>query len=342
MKWKVAILTMAAASAIGFYCWQTRSIAAVSEAAATTAPKPVPVVAAAGRVEPVSEEIRIGSERNGKLREVTVNEGDRIRRGQVVAILENADYVARVASAEALLARRMADEQRVVNGSRTEERAEASATVAEAKAVLENALADQKRYASLFASGDIPRATMDRAEREVSVAKARFDALRERQAIVDKSSRQEDLDSARAEVAHARALVAEAKAMLDKTYIRSPIDGVVLRKHLKSGESVSDQADAYILTVGDNSVLRVRVDVDEADIGKVHVGQRAYVRAEAYGDRKFTGKVTEIGQILGRKNVSTEEPTERVDTKVLETLVQLDPGQQLPAGLRVDAFIQVN
>ena len=84
------------------------------------------------------------------------------------------------------------------------------------------------------------------------------------------------------------------------------------------------------------------MDVDEADVARVRIGQQAYVKAEAYGDKQFTGRVVRIGQLLGRKNIRTDEPTERVDTKILETLVKLDAGQRLPAGLRVDAYIQTN
>ena len=65
------------------------------------------------------------------------------------------------------------------------------------------------------------------------------------------------------------------------------------------------------------------------------------MKATAYGDKVFTGKIARIGHILGRKNVRTDEPTERVDTKILETLVDLDPGSALPLGLRVDAFINL-
>jgi HlyD family secretion protein len=83
----------------------------------------------------------------------------------------------------------------------------------------------------------------------------------------------------------------------------------------------------------------VRVDVDEADIGKIQVGQRAYVSAQAYGDRKFGGRVVRISQMLGKKNIRTEEPTERIDTKILETLIELDENSKLPPGLRVNTFI---
>src|SRR5207237_6120641 len=142
-----------------------------------------------------------------------------------------------------------------------------------------------------------------------------------------------------AEVALARAALDEARAVLEKTYVRSPIDGVVFRRFRKAGESVSTQFDAPIVTLADRSRVRVRVDVDEGDVAHLRVGQPAYVTADAFGDRRFAGRIVRVGQMLGRKNVRTDEPTERVDTKILETLVELDDGRELPLGLRVQAFI---
>jgi HlyD family secretion protein len=261
--------------------------------------------------------------------------------GQTIAVLENGDYVARVARAGAVVVQREAAERRLVNGSRVEERREASATVEEAGAVLENAKADLKRRTELFRSGDISRADLDRHQRDVGVAQARFEAASQRHELVERSTREEDLAGARADLAQARSELAEARALMAKTIIRAPLNGVVLRKHRRTGESITDQPGDPILTLADDSVLRVRVEVDEADVARVHVGQSAYVTAEAYGDRRFTGKVIRIGEILGRKNVQTDEPTERVDSKILETLLELDPGQRLPSGLRVDTYIQV-
>jgi hypothetical protein len=94
-----------------------------------------------------------------------------------------------------------------------------------------------------------------------------------------------------------------------------------------------------VLTIGDTQVLRVRVDVDEADVNKVHVGQKAYILADAFGKRKFWGHVVQTGGLLGPKTVSSDEPTERVDRKFLEVLVELDPGAHLPMGLRVDSYL---
>ena len=338
----LAIVMVAAASA-ALFAWTRKP------AAAGSAPAPLTMshsegsrfVVAAGRVEPVSEEIRIAAEMNGKLREVHVDEGDRVRRGQVIAILENADYAARVAIAEAQVKQREAQLLRTINGSRVEERRASEAALVEAKAVFDEADAEWNRREALFRSGDVARSVLDKAERERAVAKARYEAARQRRELVEKASREEDVLSARADVEQAKAQVAEAKAFLAKTYVRSPIDGVVLRKKAKPGESIStDNPESWIVTVGDDSILRVRADVDEADVARIKVGQPAYVTAEAYGDKRFAGRVVRIGQILGRKNVRTDEPTERVDTKILETLVQLNEGQKLPAGLRVDTFIE--
>jgi HlyD family secretion protein len=116
---------------------------------------------------------------------------------------------------------------------------------------------------------------------------------------------------------------------------------VILRKLRHTGESVSTQFDSPVITMADDSVLRVRLDVDEADVSKLQVGQRAYVTAEAHGTHRFGGRVIRVGRILGRKNVRTDEPSEHGDTKILETLVEWDSGERLPLGLRVDSFVEV-
>ncbi|MBC8164501.1 MAG: biotin/lipoyl-binding protein, partial [Bryobacteraceae bacterium] len=124
MKWILILIAAASAFAAGFFINGKPASGASQAAADKVAPGVVTgsLVAAAGRVEPVSEEIRMGAEVNGKLREVLVDEGDRIRRGQVLAIIENADYSARVASSEAVLQSRDAAVRKLENGSRPEER----------------------------------------------------------------------------------------------------------------------------------------------------------------------------------------------------------------------------
>ena len=301
-------------------------------------------VAGPGLVEPVSEDIKVGSELSGKLREVLVEEGDRVHAGQVVAVLENADLKAQILSAAAQVRQNEAQLRKTVNGARNQERREAFSTMQENAAVLENARAEMERHNQLFAAGIISREEKETYDREYNVAKARFDESQQHHALIDDRPREEDIDAAQAALELAKAQLADAQARFDKTLIRSPINGVVLRKHHRSGESVSNSSTVPdpIVTIGDNSVLRVRVDVDETEVAKVRVGQSAYVTADAYGARKFTGRVVRVGNELGRKNIRTDEPTEKVDTKILETLVELDPGSNLPDGLRVDAYISTD
>lgn len=310
------------------------------EAAAQASRGPL-LVAGPGRVEPYSEDIKIGSELSGRLKSVNVEEGDAIHKGQVLAELENADYRAQVESARANVVAKEATLRKVINGARRQERDEAWSSVSEAKAVMENAQSELHRRQELFAAGVVSREELERYSREADVAKAKYDAAVQQHALVDDHAREEDRSFAEADLQLAQGQLAEAEARYEKTFIRSPIDGGVLRKHHRSGESVSNSSTVPdpILTIGDRKTLRVRVDVDETDVSKVHVGQRAYVTADAFGKQKFWGQVVRVGQQLGPKNVRTDEPTEKVDTKILETLVELDPGSQLPDGLRVDAFI---
>ncbi len=331
----LAVLVVIAAGTLFLLRGRDRGVAA-SGTATQTEPA---VIAAAGRVEPVSEEIRVSAEVSGKLQTVLVEEGDRVAQGQVVAQLENTDYRARVASAEAMLRENEAALRRTVNGARAEERREALATLKAAEAVLENARIEAERRRQLAVQGVISREEADRYEREFRVARARHDEAQQRYALVEADAREEDRSRAEAEVALARARLQEARALLEKTLVRSPVSGVVLRKHHKAGESVSTQFDSPIVTVADDSKLRVRMDVDETDVGKIRLGQQAYVTADAFQGRKFRGRVIRIGRVLGKKNIRTDEPTERIDTKILETLVELDDGRELPLGLRVDAFV---
>jgi HlyD family secretion protein len=312
--------------------------AAVAAAQPSSAPE---FIAGPGRVEPLSEDIQIGSELSGRLKTVFVEEGDGIHRGQVLGELENADYLAQVESSRADVAAKQATLRKVINGARRQERNEAWSSVDEAKAVIINAQAELRRREQLFAAGVVSREELDRYKSDAGVAEAKYQSAVEQHSLVDDQAREEDRSIAEADLQLSEAQLAEAQARYEKTFIRSPIDGIVLRKHHRSGENVSNSSTVPdpIVTIGDRERLRVRVDVDETDVSKVRVGLKAYVTADAYGQQKFWGRVVRVGQQLGPKNVHTDEPTEKVDTKILETLVELEPGTQLPDGLRVDAYI---
>lgn len=241
------------------------------------APSPRPEarpIVGPGRVEPRSEEIRLGTDVPGTIETVYVDEGDPVRKGQLVAALRNADLKARVAACEA------ASKQADLEAGRRRFLAERNAIALELS---------------------------DRAETEAKAARARLD---------------------------------EARALLAKTEIRSPIDGVVLRRHRRAGEAIIGLQDPAVVTVADVSRLKVRVEVDESDVARVKKGARAYVTAPAWPGKRFTGTVIRVGRVLGRKSIRTDEAAERLDAKVLETMLELDAARELPIGLRVDAFIE--
>ena len=310
---------------------------AVAAAAAIDSAPAAGLVAAPGRVEPLSEEIALAAELPGRLRAVLVAEGDSVRAGEAVARLADEDFQARVRSAEAEVQTREAELRRVIGGAREQERREAAVVVETATALVERARTAWERRKTLHASGDVAREEVDRTMREMEAEQKRHEAAREHFRLVDAPAREEDRARAEAELSRARARLEEARALLDKTSIRSPINGVVLRRHLRAGETAAEGVP--IVTVADLSRLRVRADVDEIDVGRVRLGQSAYVTAAAYRGRQFAGRVVRIGQMLGRKNFRTGESSERVDTKVLEVLIELDGRPPLKTGLRVDAFL---
>jgi len=335
-----AVLLAAGAAAVAVMIHARSGAQPVSRAEAPALHAEGEAISAAGRVEPASEEVKIGAQLSGTLRE-TVAEGQRLRKGEAIATLDNGEYVARVEAARATVEVRQAELDRIVNGARDQERREAAAAVEEAKAVLANARDEMERQKSLWQTGDISRADWERAEREHRVAEARVQQASERYAFLDAPARADERARAEASLALARAQLAEAEAMLEKTVVRAPFDGTVLKRFHKAGETVSDKGDAPIVSFGDVSRLRVRVDIDETDVARLDPGDRAYFTAEAFGTRKFWGKVVQVGGELGKKNIQTDEPSEKLDTKVLETLVELDGHPPLPAGLRVDSFILV-
>jgi multidrug resistance efflux pump len=94
-----------------------------------------------------------------------------------------------------------------------------------------------------------------------------------------------------------------------------------------------------IVVLGDTKKLQVRMDVDERDVAAVKLGANAIVKADALGTKEIHGHVTELGRRMGRKNVRSDDPVERVDTKILEVVVELENADGLVPGLRVVSYV---
>lgn len=270
-----------------------------------------------------------------------VDEGDRVTEGQVLARLDDSVQQAARAAAVARLAMARAELDRVLNGARTEERREADAARAQAQVAFDQARLEADRRRNLFTDGVIAREEFERAERDELLAKARLDEATERARTVQADARTDERARAEAAVALAQAQIAEVDAQLSKTTLRAPQDGVVVRRYRRTGETISfDRRETLVFTMANPDTLRVRVDVDETEISRVSVGQPVEITADAYGDRVFRGVVSRVSTALGRKTITTDDPAERADTKVLEVLADLEPGTDLPMGLRVDVKVR--
>jgi ABC exporter DevB family membrane fusion protein len=314
-------------------------------AAASAASQPLinkTVVAGPGLIEPDSEDVKVGSEIAGKLKQVLAEEGDQVKKGQVLAVLVNDDYLAQVEASRAQVHQAQAAYDKVLNGSRPQERKQSFASMQQAETVEANARSDFERRQKLFDAGVISKEDFDHAGRDFKVAEDQFEASKQQFHLIDDRQRDEDIASAKAQLEFARAQLDGNEAIYQKTFLRAPFDGTILRKHHRTGESITNSSVTPdpVFTMGDVAGLRVRVDVDETDVSRVANGQRVYCVAAAYPDQKFWGRIIRVARQLGHKNVLTDEPKEKVDTKIIETLVQLDPGVHLPVGLRVDAYIQ--
>ena len=193
-----------------------------------------------------------------------------------------------------------------------------------------------ERRSALGVKQIVSKEAVDQARADRDTAEARRDLLAQRLSLLVAPPRSEDVAIAQANLDAARARLAEITAQIEKTVVRSPIDGAILKLYRRTGETVSNLPPTPIATVGDTSRLRVRADIDEADVAEIALGQTVWVTADAFRDRRFRGTVAQIGVQLGRKNFRNDNPEERVDTKILEVMIDLEPGVQLPIGLPVD------
>jgi HlyD family secretion protein len=317
-------------------------LASVTAANPTTPPPammPVARLAARGRVEPVNEPLQLAIGLVGTLEKVYVNEGDTIKKGQLLAELINGDQKARVDEAAATVQLREAELKKLMNGARPEERREVAAQLAQMKANLIFAQREIERRRALAVSGVASREALDQAVSSLGTADAQTDARQASYDLIMAPPRDEDVAMTQANLALARANLEEQRSLLEKTQLRSPIDGMVLRRNLQTGETISIQPLIPILEVADTVHLRVRAEIDETDVARVALGQRVSIVAAAYPDRRFGGVISRVGQKMGPKTVGSDEPREKNDTKILDAMIDLDPDERLPIGLRVDVFV---
>jgi HlyD family secretion protein len=257
-------------------------------------------VVATGKIEPLTK-VEVKSKASGIVKKIYVEAGERVKTGQVLAELDKEQLRSAVAEGRA--------------NREAAQAAEQSAEAAYQRNLVDAAgpdvpflRADMDRAHELFHGGLIAKSVMQEAEKNYEMAANK------------QMSAKQTAQMSKAEVAKAKAQVAQAQAALDRadedlqySTIASPMDGIVLSRDIEIGDAVSSilvlgsQA-TLVMTLGDISEVFVRGKVDEADIGKVYLGQRARIVVESFKDKKLEGRVTRIAPLGQEKdNVTTFE-----------------------------------
>ena len=257
-------------------------------------------VVATGQIEPLTK-VEVKSKASGIVEKIFVDAGDRVHAGQVLAELDKEQLQAAVGEARANL-----------------EAAQAAKEAADA--TYQKNIVDAEGPDVPFLKRDMDRA-QDSYKQGLIALNAMQDAEKNYQlALNHQVSAQRNVAISKADVAGAEAQIAQAKAALDNANenlqyatIVSPIEGEVLSRDVEIGDAVSSilvlgsQA-TLVMTLGDTSEVYVKGKVDEADIGRVYLGQQARIVVESYKDKTFQGRVTKIAPLGEEKdNVTTFE-----------------------------------
>lgn len=376
--WIVAAVSgVVALGLVGFGV--SRLIAANQERkqAAIEAAKPLPErveVVALGRLEPQGEVIRIGGPTGERISQMKVQQGDQVQSGDVLAQLDSygerlaeRDYAAsQLSEAEKRLRAQTHYGQAQIQEAQTRvqqvdrptnfEIAAQQANVRDLEAQLSLANTDLQRSQNLRNEGAISQQDLDRQvtqvrqlQEQLSSARANLVRLEEkRQTDVGNAQAQVRSQQANLSVAEVEAAVESARqnlklaqAKLDRTIIRAPRQGRVLRIITHAGEAIGEQG---ILDLGDTSQMNVVAEVYESDVGLVKLGQPAAITSRNGAFSKpLTGKVSEIGWQIFKNDVLDDDPAANADARVVEVKIRLDNSQPVAAltNLQVDVRIDV-
>jgi HlyD family secretion protein len=300
------------------------------------------VVAAPGRVEPKSGEIRLGATYLGRVEEVLVSVDDKVEEGELLLRLDDAEARAKLASAETEAEALREDREKDFRAGREDVR-KAEDAIYSAERAVTGARIELDYAISAKRNGTGSEAAVSDARRRLKDANDRLE--RERIAYVKAQSKPNLPAPSRAEsgVSQARAEVRMAEALLDKTRIRAPSAGTILEVNTKAGEVVAPSPEVPLVVLGDMSVVRVKAEVDEGDVDKIKLNQAAYVKSISRGDEKFTGKVTNIAPTLGSAKIGPRGPLRPTDVEVMQVTIELEgTAAALKPGMRVDAFFRNN
>jgi HlyD family secretion protein len=333
-----AALAVIGAGAAGFAIREWKKGFTTVQTGAVTREDLTSVVTASGEIRPKNYTNVLG-EGMGKITDIAVKEGDRVKKGDVLLHLENiqpgADVQAQTATVQA-------SESGMKAASANYDAA--VATLAQRQADLEKAKLDWQRSQELYKNQLIARQEYDAAKAVYDGAVAALNAV---QAQVEQSRAARE--QARATLDQTRATLTHTRDVLRKTTYTAPISGIVSYIDVRVGENVvpgiQNAQGSFLMTISDMSVVTAEVKVDETDITNLRNGQPAEVTIDAVPGKAFQGHVTDVGELAilrtsgqASMTANTANTQEARDFKVVVTLDNPPPG--LRPGLSSTAKIQ--
>jgi HlyD family secretion protein len=307
-------------------------------------------VTASGEIKP-RKYINIGANAMGELTQIPVKEGDHVRKGQLVARVENTQPEANVNAQRASLASAEADAAAAEAGLKSydDNIATMQAGIDRARADLDHATLDLKRAEELFKSKLIPKQDYDtrQATYQTAVATLKESEAKLVQAKAQREQASSQLYSAQKKIAQLRAMVTSAADVLHKYDSYAPLDGVVTNLPVRIGETVvpgiQNSAASTIMTIADMSIITAEVKVDETDIVSVKLDQVGDVTIDAIPNKVFKGHVIEIGDtaiVRSTGLAASQTTTSSQEAKDFKVVVALDnPPDDIRPGLSCTAKI---
>ncbi len=295
---------------------------------------------APGHVEPLSKEIKITSVVVATVGEVLIKTNDKVFAGEPLIKLKDDELRARLVAAEAQVAlrERVRDDQHASGKAADRRRAEDALSDAESEFYNARSAVDaaaKARRASDGANADLSaaRTALSRAQENLRTRTVALRAVEARSPLPSQAEAQLNI---------ARADLLVARAALDKMTIRAPIAGTVLQVNVKAGETAMPSSTQPLLLIGDVSALRVRAEVDDRDIANIKVGQTVVVRASAFPDREFSGKVVSIAPTVVPASGVVRGPLNATDVDVVDVLIDLTNAGLLLPGMQIDVYFPRN
>lgn len=290
------------------------------------------VVTAKGIVES-EEEVEIGSPVSGTIREISGNEGDTVKKGQVLVLLDDDKVRADIRIAEASL--REANEQlnRLKKGYRSEDIAAASSMAERAEAIHAEARDEYERLGRLYEKDAVTLVELNKAKEKNDITARELDEAKAQLEKLKSGERKEDIGRGEALVQKAMADLHYRKTFLKDYRKVSPFEGMVTERYRDPDETVDKGTP--ILKLINTEKLRITSELEETDVGKVVEGATVDVLVDAYPDKTYHGKVYRVLPIVKRKRQQMFDPAASFDINAQDIHIRLDDYTGLKSGMSV-------